>query len=659
MTEKNYILATAGHVDHGKSALVKALTGTDPDRLPEEKARGISIDLGFAHLNLHSSPDGQTHYHLGLIDVPGHEDFVKNMVAGVGSIDLALLVVAADDGWMPQSEEHLQILAYLGVTKAVVALNKIDLRENNVPDAVTALRQQLQGSPFAASPIIPTSTITGRGLNELKNALIQELAKIPPSRDSGKPRLPIDRVFSLHGIGTVVTGTLANGSLQRGQMAVLQPTGKATRIRSLQTHHRDVPSAMPGMRTALNLPDMAINNDAASMGSASDLERGNVLTVPEIGPASLTVDVLLEKSARLVNVSLPAARPLKDGALVRVHHGTADLPARVVLLESKALLPGEEKLAQLRFETPLFAFVGDHFILRDWPQQNTLAGGTVLDADADRRTFRTADQQTFLRARSQAPGNVDVLLTTQILRARAIRKSGLLSKSAHSAAEIAETLARLESQGVVFPAGEWVVAPQSWRSWRQQAERTVHEFHRAHPEKLGLPLLELRQAVAPSLPAKEFFDVLLNDLCRKEFVQTGTTIRSASHQPALPAHLQAAGTRLRSTLHAKPVEPPSRKEIAPDSVSQQALRFFVDTGLVVDLGEDVVLLAESFATMKAATTQFLRTHGSATVSDLRQTLNTTRRIMMPFLERLDREGITVRQGDKRVLKNPAKPAISG
>src|SRR5213594_2033546 len=233
MSARNFIIATAGHVDHGKSALVKALTGIDPDRLPEEKARGITIDLGFAHLELPSSiNDPSATFHLGIVDVPGHEDFVKNMVAGVGSIDLALFVVAADDGWMPQTEEHLQILGYLGVNRAVVALTKIDLVENI--EAVSArLREKLAGSPFAQAPIVPASVLTGRGLEELKAALIRVLADTPSPRDIGKPRLPVDRVFTLRGIGTVVTGTLTGGMFRRGQAVVIQPSGRTARIRSL------------------------------------------------------------------------------------------------------------------------------------------------------------------------------------------------------------------------------------------------------------------------------------------------------------------------------------------------------------------------------------------------------------------------------------------
>jgi selenocysteine-specific elongation factor len=259
MTPQPYIVATAGHVDHGKSSLVRALTGIDPDRLPEEKARGITIDLGFAHLELPApstpNPLPSTKFHLGIIDVPGHEDFVKNMVVGVGSIDLALFVVAADDGWMPQTEEHLQILTYLGVRYAVVALTKIDLAQEAEDGVIERLREHLLDSPFAKASIVPTSVVNGRGIEEMKSALVATLAYVPPPLDIQKPRLPIDRAFTLHGIGTVVTGTLNGGVLKRNQSVVLRPSGKPTRIRTVQSHNREVEHAVPGTRTALNLPE--------------------------------------------------------------------------------------------------------------------------------------------------------------------------------------------------------------------------------------------------------------------------------------------------------------------------------------------------------------------------------------------------------------------
>src|ERR1700694_122228 len=350
---QHFIVATAGHVDHGKSALVKALTGTDPDRLPEEKSRGITIDLGFAHLELPSPASPPSSFLLGIVDVPGHEDFVKNMVAGVGSIDVALLVVAADDGWMPQTEEHLQILTYFGVRRAVVALTKADLTPDE-PGAVAAIRERLRGSPFADAPIVPTSVVSGRGLDDLKATLAGVLAATPPPRDIGKPRLPVDRVFTLQGIGTVVTGTLFGGTLRRGQSVVIQPSGKATRIRSLQSHGRDVEAGGPGTRTALNLTDLRV---------PEDIHRGDVVTLEALGGPSEILDVLLEISPR-------ATRVVKHGARVHAHYGSGSVAAHVALYSGNELAVGDRALAQLRLEAPAFVFAGDRFTLRDWAEQH-------------------------------------------------------------------------------------------------------------------------------------------------------------------------------------------------------------------------------------------------------------------------------------------------
>ena len=315
MTPRHAILATAGHIDHGKSALVKALTGNDPDRLPEEKLRGITIDLGFAHLELPG-------HSLGIVDVPGHQDFVKNMVAGVGAVDLALLVVAADDGWMPQTEEHLQILSYLGATRGVVALTKADLVDDTRARE-EEIRQQLQNSPLAEASIVPVSAHNGIGLEELKNALAAAAETMPPHTDDGQPRLAVDRVFTLQGIGTVVTGTLTGGTMSKGDTVTAHPPGRDTRIRTLQSHNRAQDTAQPGTRTALNLADAA----------RGDLPRGATITLPVLATTTRTLDVLLERSTRLGQ----ECAPLRNDTRVRVHHGSGHWAARLVLVEGKTL----------------------------------------------------------------------------------------------------------------------------------------------------------------------------------------------------------------------------------------------------------------------------------------------------------------------------------
>jgi selenocysteine-specific elongation factor len=641
---RNYILATAGHVDHGKSSLVKALTGTDPDRLPEEKARGITIELGFAHLSLSG-------LHLGIVDVPGHEDFVKNMVAGVGSIDLALLIVAADDGWMPQTEEHLQILIYLGVKRAVVALTKADLLEAGDERPLALVRQQFAGTPLANAPMVKTSVPSGQtptGLDELKKALSDVLADAPVVRDVGKPRLPVDRVFTLRGVGTVVTGTLSGGTLRKGQQVIVQPGKTQTRVRSVQSHNRDVEISPPGTRTALNLPDVSIGDEASRSGETG-VQRGNTITLPALGEPHKVADVLLEKSARLAALTTPAAAPLKDGTRVRIHHSSANYAARVVLAGSAPLVTGGRCVAQLRFESPVFMFAGDRFIVRDWSEQWTLAGGIVLDPDAPTRGFRSPAHREFLQARADAPEDLRNLILSALRREQALNRASLLVKSRFSSEEIATALSRLAEEQHVILSGDWALNAVWWKGMKAKAAEAIQAEHRDHPDRPGMALNDLRKKVG--LAEASLFDLLVADLCRAGFAQSGTAIRHSAHRLALPPQLQAHGTRLRSALSAKPFEPPTRKELAPDTASQQALRFLVQSGEAIELDADTVMMADSYAKAMQLIKSHLEKTGGATASDLRQLLTTSRRVIIPLLERLDREGVTLRQGDKRILKN--------
>jgi selenocysteine-specific elongation factor len=629
---RHFILATAGHVDHGKSALIKALTGTDPDRLPEEQLRGITIDLGFAHLELPDPTDPSSSIVLGIVDVPGHEDFVKNMVAGVGSIDLALLVVAADDGWMPQTEEHLQILAYLGVGRAVVALTKVDLTPDE-QSATARIREKLGGTPFADAPIVPTSVINGRGLGELKAALARVLVDASPQADIGKPRLPVDRVFKLQGIGTVVTGTLNGGSLRRGQTVVIQPSGKTARVRNIQSHGRDVEMSGPGTRTALNL----------SLDAVEDIHRGDVITLNDFGGPSNVLDVLMEISPR-------ATHAIKDGARVHAHHGSGNVAARVAFREDKDLSAGERAVAQLRLEAPAFAFACDRFIVRDWAERNTLGGAIVLDPDGNRKLFRTELRVKFLGERAQSPMDVSRFVASQAAYDGATRKSRLLLKSRFSIGEISAAVSRLAAAGSVVLAGDFVVDAVRWQALGRRANDAIDARHRAHPEQSGLPLTDLRAALGDELPVAELLDDVVADLCARGFVRVGAAIRRASHLPALPPQLQAAGAKIRAMLAVKPLDPPSRKDLAPDVGSQQALRFLIETGEVVEINAEIAMAAESVKQATESIRRFIRERGPVTTSELRQMLGNSRRVAIPLLERLDRDGVTLRQGDKRSLR---------
>ena len=632
--EKHFIIATAGHVDHGKSALVKALTGTDPDRLPEEKARKITIELGFAELNL-TAPNGET-IHAGIIDVPGHEDFVRNMIAGVGSIDLALFVVAADDGWMRQTEEHLQILMYLGVKRAVVALAKSDLRK--IDSVTDGIRIQMCQTVFARSPIVPTSVRTGAGIENLKGAIASELAAMHPQRDFGKPRLFIDRAFTLRGIGTVVTGTLSGGSIRRSQDVVVQPGEISARVRSIQNHGRDIEIARPGMRTAINLPDLSIGENG--------MQRGDLITVPGLGSPHATIDVLLERSSRLKRNS-PPARPIKNGSSIQVHFGTGRIAAKITLLDKPALGAGQNAIGRLQLDSPIVAFVGDRFVLRDSSEQNTIAGGTVLDPDADRANFRSNAQIRFLRARATAPHDIDVCVRSEIALREFVLRKALLNKSPFSDGEISEALARLQCAGEIVLCSEIATDRKTWQQLRERASSLIDEVHKCNPERAGLDLNELRSTLR--IQESNVFEALIADLSVKDFVRKGSAIARISHRPLLPADLEPVERSIRESLSHKPFDPLPRREIEPDRRAQHVLRFLIDSGQVIEVGPDAVLLRDNFEHMKARITEFISKHGPATVSELRQALESSRRIMVPLLERLDRDGVTRRVEDKRIL----------
>jgi selenocysteine-specific elongation factor len=652
MSTRHSILATAGHVDHGKSALVRALSGTDPDRLPEEKARGITIELGFAHIDLPAPNEAGTGtvLRVGIVDVPGHEDFVKNMVAGVGSIDLALLVVSAKDGWKPQTEEHLQILSYLGVGRGIVALTMADL----VPSTDTVrsqVREKLRGTPLSDAPIVATSAVTGAGIEELKLTLASVLAATPAQPDLGKPRLAVDRAFTMRGAGTVVTGTLTGGTLRKGQSVIVEPGGKAARIRSIQSYNREMDQATPGSRVALNLPDLQTGENA---NPASAVSRGDVVVLPDLGRSGDTIDAAIEVSARQAG-----AKPLKEGRLVRVHHGSGNAAAHVYFHGASTVAPGERVLAEFRFDAPVFAFAGDRFIVRDWSEQQTLAGGIVLDADAPRRRFRTPERKQFLETRAEHPDDPAAFVRSALAQDGATEKSSLLGKSRFAAAELERAIDALVRESRALVRGAWAVDAEWWQALQRQSIEAIEAHHKSHPQDAGLRLVDLRQRLGRDAIHADLFDRLVDDLCRDGgCARAGVAIRRTSHRPALPPHLQPAGAKLRAALAAKPLEPPSRKELTPDHPAVQALRFLVQSGEAVEVGEELVLHADHYHRAVDQIRAHIQSHGGASVSDLRQVLKTSRRIMVPLLEKLDRDGVTLRQGDKRILKPARTPATT-
>ncbi len=641
--KKHYIVGTAGHIDHGKSTLVEALTGTDPDRLPEERARGMTIDLGFAHLDIPDPDDGELVCSLGVVDVPGHADFVKNMVAGVGSIDLALIIVAADDRWMPQTEEHVQIIQYLGVRRAVVVLTKSDLVVDP-SDAILGVQEQLLGTVFEDAPIVPVSAIGGEGLDDLRSAIAIALRDVEPSPDLGKPRLHVDRAFSPKGVGTVVTGTLTGGVLAKGDAAVLQPSGEKTSIRNLQSHNANVEKAQPGMRTAVNLTDVGVAKQ-----ERKQVRRGDVVTFSNLGETSLMLDVYMERSAREIPGQPASAKPIKNGQRVRWHHGGASHSARVYFCGSRSMMPGQSGLAQLRFDQPVFAFYGDGYVIRDWPKTSSLSGGVVLDTSPCEGSFRSDGQTTFLNGRAAAPMNLETVVGTLLERDHAVMKEGLLRQSPFSPEAVAAVVDSLGESGEVEAVGSWLVHRGWWADVMREVAQVIKDYHQSHPDQGGLSLRDLRAQVDVKLPSPSLFEVLVDSLCAGAFRKIGSAVRHMDHRPTLPPELRAAGDRILRDLRKEPLEPPNPKELAPTPNDQQALRFLMETGEVIDLGDKCALLSGAFDVATESVVAFMKANEKATVSELRQAIGTTRRILMPILDRLDKQGVTVRSGDFRML----------
>jgi selenocysteine-specific elongation factor len=495
---------------------------------------------------------------------------------------------------------------------------------------------------------VRTSVVAGRGLEDLKSELIRMLAETALPRHLGKPRLPVDRAFSLQGIGTVVTGTLAGGTLLRGQQVVLQPSGRATRVRALQNHLHDVEQCGPGMRTALNLPDVMAGQTA---------RRGDVVTLPDLGGPSDTVHVLLEKSSRLAESSSRGARPLKDGVLARMHHGSGNWPARIVLSGRGPLRPGQSLLAELRFETPVFVMAGDRFIVRDWSEQATLGGGVVLDPHGDRGEFREDSRRAALEERAAAPRDAGVAVATELRMRSMVRADNLLRQACFGAEEIQNALRQMERDGTAVRIGEWIAEASWWSTVRDRAAQCIHGEHENHPERPGLALNELRARLESHLPSAEVFPVLTADLGRHGFVQEGTNIRDQSHRPALPESLQTAGQKLRTALQQNPFEPPTKKDLLAIPQAAPALQFLIEAGEAVPISDDTVMAADALRNATDRIRRYLKNQGGASASELRQILKTSRRVIIPLLERLDKEGVTMRQGDQRVLKTEVRASI--
>ncbi len=649
------IVGTAGHVDHGKSTLVRALTGIDPDRLKEEKARGMTIDLGFAWFDL-DVPSQNTSQNIsqgnvpqnmpeaiGIVDVPGHIDFIKNMLAGVGGVDAALLVIAADEGVMPQTREHLAILDLLAVPAALVVMTKIDLADDaEWLDLVELdIVDLLHETRFAEAEVVRVSATTGAGLDQLRAKLGDLLAQLTPRRDRARPRLPVDRIFSLSGFGTIVTGTLLDGSFAVGDAVEILPAGRSARIRGLQSHKLQVERGLPGSRLAMNLTGVGVD----------ELHRGDVV----VRPGSVEPTQVIDVSFRLL---ADVDAPLRHNTPADFFTGAAETPGKVRLLGVEQLQPGESGWLQLRLAEPVVVAAGDRFILRRPSPSLTLGGGVVLNAHP-RRRWRRFDARVLERFRTLARGAPDELIL-----------DALTSEPYQSAAQLAgaggldvtvarETIAELLAAGAIVqidvgPEPLLVSAAQSAQASESLA-LALAVYHEEYPLRRAMPRGELRGRLQEStgkVVSLRLFNALL------EAAQAAGIVDADEYGAWLSGHVVRLTSdqerRVEAMLHAL-----AAAKYAPPNVQEllhllggdtRLLELLVEQGRVMQLGGGVIFRREEFEAMAASVREHITAHGSMTLAEARDAFDTSRKYVQAVLEETDARRITRREGDARVLR---------
>ncbi|MGH7765606.1 MAG: selenocysteine-specific translation elongation factor [Candidatus Dormibacteraceae bacterium] len=609
-----FVVGTAGHIDHGKSTLITAMTGIDPDRLAEEKRRGMTIDLGFAHMPL---PSGRE---IGIVDVPGHARFIRHMLAGVHGLDAVLLVIAADEGVMPQTREHLEIVDLLDVRRGLVVLSKVDLVDAEWLDLVKAeVAAALQGTSLEGAPMLGVSSVTGEGLPDLLAALDRVLDSAEPRRDVARPRLPIDRVFTMSGFGTVVTGTLVDGSLGVGDELAVVPSGRSVRIRGLQRHNTKVESVMPGNRVAANLIGVDKNG----------LSRGDVLARPKTLQPTRRIDAA-------VRVLRSAPQPLRHGADLVLHTGTADVGCRVIMIEGDELPPGAKGWLQLYLERPIAAAANDRFVLRMPSPSSTLAGGTFIDVAPRKHARHDSAVRDSLARR--AAGNV---LQEELRKyPRGVTVTALLKATLAEHGELDQLRVRR--------VGDWLFGEEAWAAISTRAAHELDGYHVTHPLRAGMAREELRSklGVAPS----SFPSVV------RGLVEDGV-VAERNGSLAAPAHkveLETAGgpaAELVRLLAVHQYAPPSLPEAMQQSgATPELVRALARRGDLVLVSDDVAFTAAAYESAVALVKEIVGAEGSVTVAQLRDRMGASRKPVLALLEHLDAQRVTRRVGDTRVLR---------
>ncbi|MDD3654760.1 MAG: selenocysteine-specific translation elongation factor [Desulfotomaculaceae bacterium] len=637
---KRLIIGTAGHASHGKTALIKAMTGVDTDRLKEEKERGISIELGFTALKL---PGGLT---CGIVDVPGNERFIKNMLAGIGGIDLVLLVIAADEGVMPQTREHLDIIHLLQIKKGIVVLTKTDLVDVEWLDFISKeVRGFLKDSVLEDAPVATVSAMTGAGIGNLLELLDRVAEDTPAKTTAGPPRLPVDRVFSLMGFGTVVTGTLIAGEIRVGDAVEVQPQGLISRVRSLQSHGKTVRFAKAGQRVATNLAGLEV--EQISRGSA-------VAGVNSLTPSNrLDVHLLLLKGV---------AKPLKNRARVRFHLGAGEKLGRIVLLDREELAPGAMAYAQIELESKTTAIRGDRFVIRSYSPMRTIGGGAVIDPAPNRRHKRFRSE--VLQALETWARGTPAEILEQYLRGntRLPELADVAAKTGLGVSETKELVQHLARQGKIkLVPGDgkvYLILTEVYRRMAGELQQMLETYHHQFPLREGYPKQELHYRKFPALNNK-IFQLLLAAMEKDQLLRcTAQAVASPSIASGPSPEMNLIIEQIRKKLAEASFRPPKWSQLTAaaglsKNVSSELLQYLLRTGELKKIADNLYLLDETITMANREVAGFLHQKGEMTVGDLRDLLQTSRKYALPLLQYFDRERITRPLPDNRRLPGKA------
>ncbi len=628
------VIGTAGHVDHGKSTLIAALTGVHPDRLKEEQAREMTIELGFGWLTLPNAEE------IGIVDVPGHRDFIANMLAGVGGIDAALLVIAADEGVMPQTREHLAILDLLQIPAGLIVLTKIDLASDSAwLDLVeTDIRAAVADTVMKDAPLVRVSAKSKLGLDDLLQALTRLLETKPARLDLGHPRLPIDRVFSMSGFGAVVTGTLSDGALSTGDEVEILPSGLTGRIRGLQTHKKKEDKAEPGSRTAVNISGIA----------TEDIQRGQVVVHPHQYQSTRRLDARLR-------VLKDASAPIKHGTEVKFFVGSSETVATLRLLGAEELAPGEEGWIQLELRDPVVAVRGDRYILRRPSPGETLGGGVIVDHQPKGRHKRM-DESVLKSLASLSQGSPADVLFEAALAAQATSIKEIVARSRLESAPATEALTELLESGKLILLEDGAASITSdllalalphWNTLRDKTLQTVSGYHQTYPLRRGIPREELKSKL--KLPPRVFNALLTHYAVHNTLTINAAFIALPSHQIRFDNGQQAKVEALMRKFIAAPYAPPSIKECQAE-VGEELLNALIELGELTAVSQDVVLRKTDYEAMTDSVKAALQQNGQISLAEVRDLFNTSRKYAQALLEHLDAIGVTVRDGDFRKLR---------